>query len=285
MRRYCLLIVSLFFLWNCQDEDGVKRPEVQVSDFTDVRDQTTYRCVTIGNQTWMAENLRFHRTGGAFDGCWTWKEKLPEITTKQFMDLVWDYWFDNLISDDLFYEIDDLNSEGYSYEEIIDRVGDQLPESLLEEFYRTSPNEEFWEEYGYLYSYDAAIAAVPEGWHLPTDEDWQELEMALGMSKKEVSLIDQWRGNGQGDLLKTGGIGFDALMAGGKLFGPGEKVDVFSRQHVNAYFWSSSVMAETDSTRVAVVRSVGMGESGILRFYSRTEGTAYSVRCVKNKEN
>ena len=34
-----------------------------------------------------------------------------------------------------------------------------------------------------------------------------------------------------------------------------------------------------------IVRSVGMGESGILRFYSRTDGTAYSVRCVKNKED
>ena len=33
------------------------------------------------------------------------------------------------------------------------------------------------------------------------------------------------------------------------------------------------------------IRSVGMGESGILRFYSRTDGTAYSVRCVKNKED
>lgn len=180
-----------------------------------------------------------------------------------------------------------MDQEGYSYEEIIDKVRDQLPKELLDEFYQTNPNEEFLKEFGYLYSYEAAMAAVPKGWRLPTDEDWQELERTLGMSGKEISLMNQWRGNGQGDLLKSGesGIGFDALMCGGKLFGTGEKVNVYSRQGANAYFWSASAIAETDSTQIAVVRSVGMGEFGILRFYSRTDGTAYSVRCVKNKED
>ena len=285
--RKILLVISLFVLWCCQDEDNVVCPDVQIGNFTDERDQTTYRCITIGNQVWMAENLRFQHDGGAFDGCWTWNEELPELNTKQFIKLEEDYWVEYLISDDLYFEIDELNQEGYSYEEIIDKVGDQLPKELLEEFYQTNPNGEFLKEFGYLYSYEAAVAAVPEGWRLPTDEDWQELEKTLGMSGKEISLMNQWRGNGQGDLLKSGdnGIGFDALMCGGKLFGTGEKVNIYSRQGVNAYFWSASAIAETDSTQIAVVRSVGMGESGILRFYSRTDGTAYSVRCVKNKED
>ena len=236
------------------------RPDVQVGNFTYERDQITYRCVTIGNQVWMAENLRFRRDEGAFDGCWTWNEKLPKLTTKQFVKLVEDYWVKFLISDDLYLKIDKWNQDGYSYEEIIDKVRDQLPKELLDEFYQTNPNEEFLKEFGYLYSYEAAM---------------------------EISFMNQWRGNGQGDLLKSGesGIGFDALMCGGKLFGTGEKVNVYSRQGANAYFWSASAIAETDSTQIAVVRSVGMGESGILRFYSRTDGTAYSVRCVKNKED
>ena len=37
-------------LWCCQNEDKVIRPDVQVGNFTDERDQITYRCVTIGNQ-------------------------------------------------------------------------------------------------------------------------------------------------------------------------------------------------------------------------------------------
>ena len=119
------------------------RPDVQVGNFTDERDQITYRCVTIGNQVWMAENLRFRRDEGAFDGCWTWNEKLPKLTTKQFVKLVEDYWVKFLISDDLYLKIDKWNQEGYSYEEIIDKVRDQLPKELLDEFYQTNPNEEF----------------------------------------------------------------------------------------------------------------------------------------------
>ena len=31
------------------------------------------------------------------------------------------------------------------------------------------------EDYGYLYTWDAAQAACPAGWHLPTDEEWNKL--------------------------------------------------------------------------------------------------------------
>ncbi len=40
------------------------------------------------------------------------------------------------------------------------------------------------EIYGNLLSYDDAVASTPEGWRLPTDEDWQKLEQALGMDAK-----------------------------------------------------------------------------------------------------
>ena len=31
-------------------------------------------------------------------------------------------------------------------------------------------------EHGNLYTWEEALAACPEGWRLPTDEDWQNLE-------------------------------------------------------------------------------------------------------------
>ena len=37
-------------------------------------------------------------------------------------------------------------------------------------------------EHGNLYTWEEALAACPEGWRLPTDEDWQNLETTLGMS-------------------------------------------------------------------------------------------------------
>lgn len=283
--RIIILMTFLLLGWGCSADEEGGSPEVQLGEFTDVRDRITYRCVTIGSQVWMAENLRYRLSRGAFDGCLTWKEKIPELSTKEFVELVDEYWLRSKLDDGLWSEIRDLQKAGFSYEEIIGQMGDRLPEELLLDFYKTVPNEEFAEQYGYLYSYEAAQQAIPEGWRLPADEDWQELERALGMPQGDIVRMNVWRGNGQGELLKAGGIGFDALMSGGKLFGSGEKVDVYSRQGANAYFWSSSVMDDTDSTRVCIVRSVGLGESGILRFLSETKGTAYSIRCVKNKED
>lgn len=34
-------------------------------------------------------------------------------------------------------------------------------------------NGHYSETYGLLYTYDAALAAIPEGWRLPSDADWK----------------------------------------------------------------------------------------------------------------
>ncbi len=49
-------------------------------------------------------------------------------------------------------------------------------------------------KYGRLYTYTAAKNACPDGWRLPTDEDWKNLEMTLGMSEKDANRCDE-RGN------------------------------------------------------------------------------------------
>lgn len=50
------------------------------------------------------------------------------------------------------------------------------------------------EKYGRIYTYAGAIAACPDGWRLPTDEDWKNLEMQMGMSASDANKED-WRGN------------------------------------------------------------------------------------------
>ena len=49
-------------------------------------------------------------------------------------------------------------------------------------------------EYGNFYYIDEALANCPEGWRLPTDEDWQSLERALGMPEGDIAGLG-WRGN------------------------------------------------------------------------------------------
>ena len=54
--------------------------------------------------------------------------------------------------------------------------------------------EQNYATFGYLYTYEAALEVVPEGWRIPTDEDWQELEKAMGKRVKYDRLARSFRG-------------------------------------------------------------------------------------------
>ena len=57
--------------------------------------------------------------------------------------------------------------------------------------------------YGYLYNWYAVTDScniAPVGWHVPTDEEWKELEIALGMSPSEADDA-AWRGTNEGSKL------------------------------------------------------------------------------------
>ncbi len=57
----------------------------------------------------------------------------------------------------------------------------------------------FW----YLYNWKTACEACPNGWHLPSDSEWKELEMYLGMSQTEADKKSTWRGFDEGTKLKS----------------------------------------------------------------------------------
>ena len=42
--------------------------------------------------------------------------------------------------------------------------------------------------HGRLYPCDVATRACPDGWHLPSDEEWMELETFLGMAREELGV-------------------------------------------------------------------------------------------------
>jgi len=61
--------------------------------------------------------------------------------------------------------------------------------------------------YGKLYNWYAVEDPrnlCPTGWHVPSDEEWKELEMFLGMSQAEADKEDH-RGTNEGDKLKEAG--------------------------------------------------------------------------------
>ena len=144
------------------------------------------------------------------------------------------------------------------------------------------------ETYGNLYNRYAAVDVrdiAPEGWHLPTDAEWKELEMALGMSQLEADA-PYWRGTNEGsklagdtDLWANGALvnnsefgtsGFTALPGG-------SHVSLFTNLGNNSYFWS----ATEDQPNNAWIRALNASVTNINRT-TYNDFAGLSIRCVKD---
>ncbi|MBT3244346.1 MAG: hypothetical protein HN352_14445 [Bacteroidetes bacterium] len=79
--------------------------------------------------------------------------------------------------------------------------------------------------YGRHYAGMAAQNSCPEGWHLPSDEEWIDLERYLGINEDELYLSGAGRAAGLDDKIKASfdwdepianpnSTGFGALPAG-----------------------------------------------------------------------
>ena len=131
--------------------------------------------------------------------------------------------------------------------------------------------------YGLLYQWSVAQNVCPEGWSLPTDDDWKDLEIELGMSLFEVNDTG-WRSSGEvGVQLKTStwngdnSSGFTALPGGNRIE-DGE----YSGFAQAANFWTS-----TSSGGDAWGRPLGSLQTGVGRELA-SQAAGYSVRCVKD---
>lgn len=146
------------------------------------------------------------------------------------------------------------------------------------------------ERYGYLYDHEAATSAIPEGWRLPSDQDWQSLERTMGMAEKELSS-KEWRGTVTGELLQqdnrgsginlqTGGYyGYYGYIAGNT--GPLK----LTARWINAYgfFWTSTEDNENSVKDTAYYRKIQENSGQVYR-NSTTKKLLLSVRCVRDAQ-
>ena len=146
--------------------------------------------------------------------------------------------------------------------------------------------------YGSLYNWFAVADSrniAPEGWHVPTDDEWKELEMALGMSQSEAD-DSGYRGTNEGSKLagnadlwtdgsmendsEFGASGFTALPGGYRHYGNGS----FDTIGNHAYFWSAP---ETDSN-YATYRKLKYSNSAIHRG-SPAKNYGFSIRLCRDQ--
>lgn len=182
-----------------------------------------------------------------------------------------------------YYYTDPRDGQRYQTVEIGNQVW--FAENLNYETYNSwwyDNDPENGETYGRLYTWDAALNACPDGWHLPSDEEWKTLEMELGMSQSEAD-DDGWRGTEQGEHMKstsgwnndgngTNSSGFSALPGGYKVSG-GPFVNLGSK----GYWWSSTEFSSSDAWN----RSIHYDSDDVRRYYSYKDA-GFSVRCLKD---
>ena len=144
-----------------------------------------------------------------------------------------------------------------------------------------------FETNGNLYMWEELEEMVPEGWRLPTDEDWKELEMALGMSQQEADK-EGWRGDQVATLLRQGedGLGMGLQLSGSAWQSGSYGYDIIlTNIDECGYFWSATEK-ENNGLQVPTVyfRKIIATQSSVYRGTTPLN-ILMRVRCVRNTVN
>ncbi len=138
-------------------------------------------------------------------------------------------------------------------------------------------------ELGMLYTYAGAWKACPAGWRLPSDNDWMDLERALGMTQSQLMIDGYGKPRGTiSNFLKVGGSsGLNFKISGFAAIRDGEATyDGITDDRPRSYFWTAT-WRDANGTRSAIRRSIEAKNGSIFRFTNPVAGYAVSVRCVQ----
>lgn len=148
------------------------------------------------------------------------------------------------------------------------------------------------ETYGYLYNWEAAKKVCPEGWHLPSKEEWEQLKgfmenqkgylyqnnehkIAKAMADKSDWDYSEFEGTVGNDPNKNNKSQFAALPAGGYSIKDG-----YGLIGKRADFWTANQNPNSDHSS-AYYYYLSYNSSKLLDSYFSTTA-ALSVRCVKD---
>ena len=204
-RAYLDKVLGLY----CSAQQGV-------SDY----DGNYYKTVVIGDQIWMAENLKVtHYPDGT---------SIPNITD----NTEWANLQDNDTDDAYCWYNNDLANKNL---------------------------------YGALYTYAVAIKACPEGWHLPSAEDWYELIEYIDYQSVLLTSKTGWDNNNRNGIDT---YCFTALPGGGRYKTDG----TFNAIGHDGYWWRSDVY----------YMNIGLSTGVIEMGYGNDQSSGISVRCIKD---
>ncbi len=207
----------------------------------------SYPVVKIGNQVWMAKNLAY----------------LPVVNPP----------FENSITNPKYYVY------GYG--------GGDVSTALAHQNFIA---------YGVLYNWPAAMAGstgsdrnpsgvrgiCPADWHLPSDSEWMQLELYIGMNQYDANFLGL-RGTDQGTQMKTtigwNNSGNGTNSSGFSVLPGGYFHSTLSFNEIGkiGFFWSSTqVVAD-----IAYNRQMSQSTTKVSR-YDFHKNSGFSIRCVRD---
>lgn len=219
-------------------------PNIEYGEMTDLRDGQTYKTVSIGAQTWMAENLNYdYNVGSAMSYCYDDKTSMCSLNGRLYT------WAAAMDSASLF---------------------GVTGRSCL--FGSTDCSNQIW-----------ARGVCPEGWHVPNYAEWTELLQFAGTADGNgnysvVKLKSQSRWNNDGN--GTDDYGFSAYPIGTRNAGS-ISGSMYSERNERANFWISDTKISA-SSKIGN-HSIGMYYSSDKASNWDGLGTG-AVRCVKGAE-
>jgi uncharacterized protein (TIGR02145 family) len=206
-------------------------------------EMNTYNTTTIGTQVWMAENLKTTRLND--------NTLIPNITDNTAWTL----------------------------------LDAPLPNGTPALCYFDNQEAIYKPLYGALYNWLTVLTGklCPTGWHVPTDAEYNTMELYLGVPLADINLYD-WRGTDQGSQLKsttgwpagqngTNTSGFSGLPGGYRYAADG----TFQALDQWTYWWTGT---EHDATR-AWYRRLDGNHNDVYKASTEKRGGKY-IRCIKN---
>jgi uncharacterized protein (TIGR02145 family) len=123
----------------------------------------------------------------------------------------------------------------------------------------TGKPSEGCDEYGRLYTWETAQKVCPDGWHLPSDEEWNALIQAFGGEPvvKQKTKVDKY-------------LDFNAQLGGFR-----NGFGVFRGIDATGFYWSSSESEDGGSYR-------RFDKEAFVLWYHAGKDYGFSVRCVKD---
>lgn len=237
LAAFVSITLVLTLVNGCKPDDETPAP-IETGTMTDVENHV-YQTVKIGNQWWMAEDLKVTKYRNGIS--------ILQVT-----------------NDSVQWKTDTTGAY----------CDNKVNQNTIGKFYN-------W------YAIHNSNQIAPAGWHIPTDNEWKELEKAVGMSATEADKSG-WRGSHEGEKLKSVGLqnwteyksiwgtnesGFSAHAPGCRLFdlSPGDP------GYFATGFWWTATSRDND----AYYRYLDYKTSTVFRSHC-LKNYGFSIRCVKD---